>query len=104
VVETVEAAGAAAKKTKSGKKLPPCAVNAMSALRYALDQVGQVAPASNHIPRGRTVVTETQWREYATVRSLKDNPDTMRKDFGRGFEKLQAEEMIGILDTYIWEA
>jgi hypothetical protein len=104
VVETVEPSAESDKKPKSGKKLPPCAVNALAALRYAIDEVGQPAPASNHIPRGRTVVLENQWRNYATVRALKDNPDTARRDFVRGCAKLLAEEMIGIWDTYIWEA
>jgi AAA domain len=104
VVETVEPSAEADKKPKSGKKLPPCAVNALAALRYAIDEVGQPAPPSNHIPRGRTVVLENQWRNYATVRALMDNPDTARRDFVRGCVKLLAEEMIGIWDTYIWEA
>lgn len=101
VVETAEPSAETAKKPKSGRKLPPCAANALSALRYAIDEVGQPAPPSNHIPRGRTVVSETQWKNYATVRSLKDNPDSFRKEFVRGCAKLLAEEMIGILDTYI---
>jgi hypothetical protein len=104
VVETVEPSAETDKKPKSGKKLPPCAVNALAALRYAIEEVGQPAPPSNHIPKGRTVVLENQWRNYATVRALKDNPDTARREFVRGCAKLIAEEMIGILDTYIWEA
>jgi hypothetical protein len=41
------------------------AVNALSALRYALDEVGAIPPASNHIPAGQKCVSVSQWREYA---------------------------------------
>lgn len=44
VVETAEPSAETAKKPKSGRKLPPCAANALSALRYAIDEVGQPAP------------------------------------------------------------
>src|ERR1700730_11151713 len=46
VVETVDPG--AAECDKAGKKLPDSAINALSALRYALDQVGEFPPASNH--------------------------------------------------------
>jgi hypothetical protein len=60
VIETVEAAGAAAKKTKSGKKLPPCAINAyppcamrsiklgrLRRLQTTFREAGQLSPKSS---------------------------------------------------------
>ena len=70
VVETVEPG--TAEFQKAGRKLPDSAVNALSALRYAIDEVGVIPPASNHIPNlgiGIKCVSPKQWREYANMTS-----------------------------------
>jgi hypothetical protein len=52
-------------KRAAGLKLTKEAKIALSALREAIDECGQVPPSSNHIPAGAKCVTFDQWREYA---------------------------------------
>jgi len=129
VVETVEPG--AVEGDKAGKKLPTSAANALSAMRYALDEVGAVPPASAHIPANVKCVTIKQWRDYSYMRSGEqtgggmdqkpdktdcpvspskssvqdtktDKPDTRLKTFVRGCERLQAEKIVAIWGSYAW--
>jgi AAA domain len=86
----------------SAKRLPSSAENALSALRYALDEVGAIPPASNHIPAGQKAVRVDQWRTYADMRSALDKPDSKLKAFVRGSECLQARKIVGIWGDYAW--
>jgi hypothetical protein len=102
VVATVDPGAAEAAKTS--RKLPDSATNALSALRYALDEVGEIPPASNHTPRGQKAVSPKQWREYANMTSTLPEGDTRDKNFERGCERLKADKIVGILGGYVWEA
>jgi hypothetical protein len=102
VVETVEPG--AAEGDKAGQKLPDSAINALSALRYALDEVGEFPPASNHIPQGTKCVSLKQWREYANLLSTLPEGDTRDKNYERGCARLKASKRIGIWKGYVWEA
>jgi hypothetical protein len=93
-----------AKKARTAKKLTSRAINALDALRYALDEVGAVPPASNHIPGGVKTVTLTQWRTYFDNRTNLARPDSRLKAFEAGSEKLQSQKVIAILDIYAWLA
>jgi hypothetical protein len=79
------------KNAGAGKTLPKNADLALSALRYALDEVGAIPPASNHIPANTKCVTIQQWREYSYMRSGADKPDTKLKAFVRGYEYITAD-------------
>jgi hypothetical protein len=68
-----------AKDAKVSKKLPDSAKNALSALKYALTEVGAIPPASNHIPGGQKCVSPKQWREYANMTSTLPEGDTRDK-------------------------
>jgi AAA domain len=102
VVEKVEPG--AAEGAKIVRKLPVSAVNALSALRYAIDEVGAIPAACNHIPAGQKCVSVSQWREYAYARSAHALPDSKLKDFVRGCDKLHAEGNVGIFGVYAWLA
>ena len=78
------------------------AINALDALKYALDEVGEIPPVSNHIPPGVKTVTLTQWKAYFDKRTSLDKPNSRRKAFEAGSDKLHSEKIIGILDTYAW--
>jgi hypothetical protein len=95
-------------KAKKGKpaaaKLTSRAINALDALRYALDEAGAIPPASNHIPGGVKAVTLTQWRTYFDRRTNLDKPDSRLKAFDAGCEKLLAEKVVVIWDIYTWLA
>jgi hypothetical protein len=91
-------------KTKP-RKLPKNADLALSALKYALDQVGAIPPASNHIPANVKCVTVQQWREYSYMRSGADKPDTKLKAFVRGCDYLSADDggkIVAIWGAYAW--
>jgi AAA domain/CHC2 zinc finger len=92
-----------ASKTKH-RKLPASAINAIDALRYALDEVGAIPPASNHIPPNVKCVTVKQWRSYFDQRTTLDKLDSREKAFSRGSEKLQSEKMVSIWGVYAWRA
>jgi hypothetical protein len=48
-------------KASAGIKLTKAAKNALSALNNAIDECGEVPPASNHIPAGMKCVKADQW-------------------------------------------
>jgi hypothetical protein len=90
------------KGSKQKRRLPASAQNALSALRYALDEVGASAPASNHIPKDVRCVTLDQWRTYFYMRSGLDKQDSKKKAFGRGIEILTAEKLAGAWGDFAW--
>lgn len=102
VVVSVETP-AYAKKEK-GTKLPAAAKVALTALTEAVLEVGEVPPASNHVPNSTKVVTIEQWRKYAYARSISETPDARQKAFKRASEALAAVGMIGIWEPYVWPA
>ena len=74
-------------------------------MKYALEEVGALPPASNHIPANTKCITVQQWREYSRMRSGADKPDTKLKAFVRGCEYLSAdgnEKIVAILGAYAW--
>jgi hypothetical protein len=77
---------------------------ALKALRDALADAGELAPASNHIPQGARVVTVALWRKYAYQRGIssEDTSDARKKAFQRALEALQAENLIGIWEPHVW--
>jgi AAA domain len=90
-------------KPKSNKrKLPSSAQNALTALQYALNKVGAILPASNHILPNTKGVTIKQWREYAYLRSGLDKQDSKKKDFDRGKETLFAENKARAWGEFVW--
>jgi AAA domain len=87
------------------KKLPKNADLALSALKYALDEIGAIPPACNHIPANTKCVTVQQWREYSYMRSAADKTDTKLKSFVRGCECLSADgdgKIVAIWGAYAW--
>jgi hypothetical protein len=69
--------GTAAAKVKGAKKV------ALDILRKAIEEAGQPAPTSNHIPPdSRTILFET-WRQYAYAAGISegDDPDSKRRTF-----------------------
>jgi hypothetical protein len=64
VIEAVDGDAAPITNEKR-KKLSPAAVTALRAIKMAIDEVGTVPPASNHIPAKVRCVTKEQWRDYA---------------------------------------
>jgi AAA domain len=49
---------------------PKSAPIALRAMQEAIEEVGVIPPASNHIPAKTKTVTEDQWRQYAYARGI----------------------------------
>ena len=88
----------------SGKKTPHLSNRdkiALEALAYALDEHGEPAPTSNHIPQTVTrVVRIEHWRTTAYARGIASSD----KAFQRAQESLQADRRIGIWEPFAWIA
>jgi hypothetical protein len=105
VVVPVEGAAMSAKKANA-PKLTKGAKIALSALHEAIDECGEVPPASNHIPPGVKAVTVKQWRDYADRQgvSASDEPRARQAAFQRAHESLVAGKQVAVWEPYVWPA
>jgi hypothetical protein len=85
--------------------LPKAARTALRALAEAIDECGEPAPASNHIPQGVKVTTVDNWRHYAYRRGISpsEKPRARQAAFKRASEHLVGIEAAVIWDDYVWE-
>jgi len=102
----IESVGEAAvkKAATSASKLTKGAKNAFRALHMALGELGEIPPASSHIPTGVRAITVKQWRDRAfkTGISTSDKPHAASVAFNRASETLLAAGKIGIWELYVW--
>ncbi|MFK8251787.1 AAA family ATPase [Ancylobacter terrae] len=79
---------------------------ALDALREAIGDMGQPAPASNHIPPQVRVVNADNWRQYFYRKTPSDSetPRARQLAFKRAAEALQASSVIGVWDELVWIA
>jgi len=108
--ETKEVEAAKAKtaaKTKT-RKMPKSDEKALRALRKAIDEMGKVPPASNHIPQNTKTVTVEQWQTYAIKMGISptDTDDAKRVAFKRSYERLTGGEVpvAVIWNGMVWPA
>jgi hypothetical protein len=79
------------------------AKTALRALREAIDEIGKVPPASNHIPQRVKTVTIDQWRKYAYARGISDGEDRARqKAFKRAYDDLIGSEHAKVWEVHVW--
>ena len=85
-------------------KLTKGAKIALAALSEAIDECGEVPPASNHIPQNVKTVTVAQWRTYATMRGICTSEDerARRQAFQRATEALIAARQAAIWNNFAW--
>src|SRR5262249_18790327 len=83
------------------KAMPKGAQIALRALAEAIDEVGNLMPASNHIPARTKTVTFQQWRTYAYGRGISTSaePRARQQAFKRATEYLIGEEHVGAWDN-----
>ena len=102
----IEPVGDAAvkKAATTAPKLTKGAKNALRALHMALGDLGEIPPASSHIPSGVKAVTIKQWRDCAfkTGISTSDKPHAASVAFGQASEALIAAGRIGIWEPHVW--
>jgi hypothetical protein len=105
VVIPVQSTVAKPAKARKGPK-SKAAKTALSALKEAVDQVGAVPPASNHIPSNTRVVTFAQWRDYCYRKgiSTSDEPRALRAAFQRATENLIGDGFVAAWNEQAWVA
>jgi AAA domain len=88
----------------SSGKLPKAAQIALRALTEALDEQGEPAPASNHMPRGVKVVNVSTWRKQAYRRGISTSEEDRAKQqaFKRASQHLIAAGRVGFWDEWVW--
>jgi hypothetical protein len=103
VIVPVEGAAASAAQKGKAKRLSKGAQTALRALTEALDEVGSVPPASNHIPSNVRTVTVDQWRQYAYARGISTGEDRAKQQaFRRATEHLIADQHVGVWQGQAW--
>lgn len=92
--------GPSTKAVRGAKKV------ALDLLRQAIDEAGEIPPASGHIPPNMKVVRIDVWQAYAEKGSVSesDKPDHRRRTFARCTQQLQAANLIGVWGGYAWPA
>jgi AAA domain len=92
------------RKAAKAAPLPKAAQIALRSLNEALDEQGEPAPASNHIPAGRIVLVD-EWRKYAYRRGISaadSSASAQRKAFQRASEQLIGAQRVGVWDSWAW--
>jgi hypothetical protein len=86
--------------------MPKGAQIALRALAEAIDEVGNLMPASNHIPARTKTVTFEQWRNHSYRRgiSASNEPRAKQQAFKRASEYLIGEEHVEAWDNQVWPA
>jgi hypothetical protein len=77
---------------------------ALGALREAIYALGEIPPASTHIPPNVKTTTVARWREYAyrSGISASDDASARQKAFNRAVEKLRADNFVGVWEPHVW--
>jgi hypothetical protein len=84
-------------------RLPKAAQIALRALGEAVQELGAVPPASNHIPTGVRTVTIDDWRKYANARGISTGEERAKQQaFKRATDLLIANQHVGIWDEQAW--
>jgi hypothetical protein len=87
-----------------GKRVAGAAGIAFELLRKAIDEAGELAPASNHVPAKSRTTTLTMWRSYCYAGTVaeSDKPDAKQKAFVRATKRLQSLGIIGVWGETVW--
>jgi hypothetical protein len=85
-------------------KVSGAAEIALRLLRKAIDEAGQPAPPTPHIPAGTRTTTPDMWRSYCYQGCISEStdPDARRKAFVRASRTLQARNIIAIWGENVW--
>jgi hypothetical protein len=92
-------------RTANSGRLTKSAQTALRALTEALNEEGEQAPASDHIPAGVRVVSIELWRQYAYRRGISaadTTPRAQQKAFRRACEHLIGAGRVTVWDNQVW--
>jgi hypothetical protein len=95
---------APARSAPKSDRLPKAAQIALRALSEALDEQGEPAPPSNHVPPGVRVVTISAWRQQAYRRGISTSEEDRAKQqaFKRASEYLIGAGRVAAWDGHVW--
>jgi hypothetical protein len=97
--------GAVPEARERQKKLSDAAKIALRALVKAINEGGEPAPASNHIPLGMRVVSEKVWRDYAYKSGISDGEERAKQTaFKRASQQLLSNNYVGTWNGLVWLA
>jgi hypothetical protein len=84
-------------------RMPKTARTALRALKEAIAECGEPAPASNHIPANVKVTTIDRWRIYAYKCGISAGEDRAKqKAFKSAFDHLNGSGEVAIWDHHVW--
>jgi hypothetical protein len=90
-------------KKPASTRVPKAAQIALRALGEAVEECGEVPPASNHIPAKVRTVNLDQWRQYAYRRGISAGEERAKQQaFKRASDQLIASQHVGYWDGQVW--
>lgn len=89
---------------KKPPAMPPSAKIALTLLRKAINETGEAAPASNHIPAACRVVTAELWRNHCYLGQVSESDDqaAKRQAFKRSADVLVSRGIVGKWEQWVW--
>lgn len=103
VVVPVEDAALAPRGKDKSRRLSKADATALRALHEAIDEVGTVPAASNHIPANVNTVTLTDWRTYAYRMGISTGEQRAKeKAFQRASERLIGDGRVAVWEQQAW--
>jgi hypothetical protein len=90
--------------TPAVQKVTGAAELALRLLRKAVEEAGEPAFATPHIPSGTRTIHPDMWRSYCYQGQISDSddPDARRKAFVRASKTLQIKNLVGVWGNYVW--
>jgi len=76
----------------------------LRALQRAIDDAGEVAPGTKHIPSNTRVVSPDTWRDYAYKMMAEANPGARQRAFKRAHDQLINAGYVAVWGAYAWMA
>jgi AAA domain-containing protein len=103
VIVPVDGADISKPQAKKPKQMPKTAQTALRALKQAIDECGEDAPTSNHIPASVRVTSISRWREYSYRLGISAGEDRAKqKAFKTASEYLVGSADVASWDDYVW--
>lgn len=74
----------------------------LQALKRALAEFGENAPANNQIPQGTRVVSTELWRQHAYKLMSESKPEARQRAFKRGYDALLSDHFVCVWGADAW--
>jgi hypothetical protein len=86
------------------RRLPNSAKIGLRALEKAIQECGEPAPASTHIPPGVRAATVETWRRYAYEMGISSSGEAraQQKAFKAAYDRLVGDEVVAVWSDQVW--